>query len=224
MELRERLFSMREEQYAQFQSKLTPTLARERFIGVRTPALRKLAKELSGEEAETFLREEHVYYEENMLHALLLNEEKDFARCCAEVERFLPRIDNWAVCDGLSPKVFARHKEELLPKVRAWAAAREVYPCRFGVGMLMRHYLDGAFREEYLEIPAAVRSEEYYVNMMLAWFYATALAKQWDATLPYLTERRLGLWVHNKTIRKARESYRITAAQKAQLWTLRRRA
>lgn len=224
MTITDQLFSLGEEDYARFQSRLTPTLPRERFIGVRVPALRKLAKSLAGSEAgESFLRTlPHFYYEENMLHALLLGEMRDFSRCLAAVEAFLPFIDNWAVCDGLSPKVFARHKEALLPKIEAWTVSSHVYTCRFGVGTLMRHFLDEDFRPELLALPASVRSDEYYVNMMLAWFFATALAKQWDAAFPYLMENRLSAWVHNKTIQKCCESYRITDTQKALLRTLKR--
>lgn len=224
MTITEQLFAHSDEAYARFQSRLTPSLPRERFIGVRVPVLRKLAKALAeSEEGDGFLRAlPHFYYEENMLHALLLGEIRDFDRCLAAVEAFLPHIDNWAVCDGLSPGVFARHKEALLPKIEAWAASSHGYTCRFGIGMLMRHFLDGDFRPELLDIPAAVRSGEYYVNMMLAWFFATALAKQWEATFPYLQNNRLSIWVHNQTIRKCRESYRITDTQKALLRTLKR--
>lgn len=225
MPIIDRLLALGEEDYAQFQSRLTPGIPRECFIGVRVPALRALAREIAGtREGDAFLRAlPHTYYEENMLHALLLGRMRDFDRCVSAAEAFLPYIDNWAVCDTLSPQVFAHHRAALLPRIRAWAASSHAFTCRFGVGMLMRHYLDEDFRPEYLEIPAAVQSEEYYVNMMLAWFYATALAKQWDAALPYLTGHRLSVWVHNKTIQKARESYRITPAQKAYLHPLRRR-
>ena len=147
---------------------------------------------------------------------------KDYEECVRAVEEFLPYVDNWAVCDILSPKVFRQHRTELIAKVREWSASEKTYTCRFGMEMLMTHYLDEDFRSEYLEIPAGVCSEEYYVNMMTAWFFATALAKQWDAAIPYLRDNRLGAWVHNKTIQKARESFRITQEQKAYLKTLRR--
>lgn len=224
MTITAQLFSLGEEDYARFQSRLTPTLPRECFIGVRVPALRKLAKALAAApEGDAFLRAlPHTYYEENMLHALLLNEMRDFDPCLAAVEAFLPYIDNWAVCDCLSPRVFARHKEALLPKIETWAASSHTYSCRFGIGMLMRHFLDEDFRPELLALPASVWSEEYYVNMMLAWFFATALAKQWPAAFPYLKEERLSAWVHNKTIQKSCESYRITDAQKALLRTMKR--
>ena len=145
----------------------------------------------------------------------------DFEACVKAVDAFLPYVDNWAVCDIMSPKVFRKHKEELLPVIKRWAASDQVYTCRFGIEMLMSHYLDQDYKPEYLEIVAAVRSEEYYVNMMIAWFFATALAKQWDTVIPYIEEKKLEPWVHNKTIQKARESYRITPEQKEYLKGLR---
>ena len=162
----------------------------------------------------------HDYYDEDLLHALLIAEEKDFACCLEETEAFLPFVDNWAVCDIFSPKVFQKHKEELSERIRVWAKSEKTYTCRFGIGMLMQHFLDADFDAAYLEIPAAVQSEEYYVNMMLAWFFATALAKQWEATIPYLENKRLARWTHNKAIQKARESYRISAEQKEYLKSL----
>lgn len=219
MSILDRMYDLQDVEYAEFQSKLTPNVDRERFIGIRVPALRKLAKEMAkGEEKDTFLQKlPHYYYEENMLHGFLLAEIKDYDRCMEEIERFLPYVDNWAVSDTMSPKVFGKHKEELIEKIRVWIASDETYTCRFGMCMLMRYFLDEDFREEYLELPAAVHSDEYYVQMMAAWYYATALAKQWEATIPYIEQKRLDKWVHNKTIQKARESYRITDAQKEYL-------
>ena len=184
--------------------------------------MKKLAKELvNGEETNDFLKQlPHTYYDENVLHALLIASIKDYDACMEALETFLPYIDNWAVCDCLSPKVFQKHKTELLEKIKLWIPAEHPYICRFGMGMLMRWFLDDDFCQEYLELPAAVRSEEYYVNMMTAWFFATALAKQWDAAIPYLEQNRLNPWTHNKTIQKARESYRITPGQKEYLKTL----
>ena len=164
----------------------------------------------------------HTYYEENNLHALLLMREKSFEALMPWLERFLPRIDNWATCDLLSPKAFRKHPPELRKQIRRWVEDAHTYTVRFGLGMLMSFYLDEDFRPEYLEIPAQVQSEEYYVNMMIAWFFATALAKQWDAAFPYIQEDRLSVWVHNKTIQKARESYRITDEQKQILKELKR--
>ena len=220
--IRERLFALGDERYARFQSALIPNIPKETVIGVRMPMMRKLAKEIAGaEEMRAFLAElPHAYYDENILHSVLLSQMKDYDTCMEAVEAFLPHIDNWAVCDCLSPKAFAGHKPELLENIREWAKSEHVYTCRFGLEMLMTHFLDEDFRPEYLEIPAEVHSEEYYVNMMIAWFYATALAKQWDAAVSYIEEKRLNPWTHNKTIQKARESYRITPEQKEYLKTL----
>lgn len=220
--MQEKLFELRDEDYAAFQSKLTPNVSPELFIGVRVPEVRKLAKAIKKQpETEKFLNKlPHKYYDENMLHGVLLSEMKDYESCVEKVEAFLPYVDNWAVCDIMSPKVFKKHKEELLVKIREWVSSKHTYTCRFGMEMLMSFYLDEDFKPEYLEIPAAVHSDEYYVNMMSAWFFATALAKQWEETIPYLEERKLDVWVHNKTIQKARESYRITKEQKEYLQTL----
>ena len=221
-QIEEMLFELRDAEYAAFQAKLTPSVEKELFIGVRVPEVRKLAKQLkSSPLASEFIHElPHKYYDENMLHGLLISEIKDYEKAVEETERFLPYVDNWAVCDIMSPKVFKKHKTELLGKIREWANSRETYTIRFGIEMLMSHYLDDDFRPEYIEIPAEVRSKEYYVNMMIAWFFATALAKQWDAVIPYLEQGRLDVWVHKKTIQKARESHRITDVQKSYLNTL----
>lgn len=220
--IRERLFALQDEKYGDFHSKLIPGLPREQVIGIRMPAMKKLAKELvNGEETNDFLKQlPHIYYDENVLHALLIASIKDYDACMEALETFLPYIDNWAVCDCLSPKVFQKHKTELLEKIKLWIPSEHPYICRFGMGMLMRWFLDDDFCQEYLELPAAVRSEKYYVNMMTAWLFATALAKQWDAAIPYLEQKRLDPWTHNKTIQKARESYRITPGQKKYLKTL----
>lgn len=225
MQITKQLFDLRDEKYGDFQCKLTPGVSRESIIGVRIPAARKLAKQYMKEaESAEFVRDlPHKYYDENMLHGLLLSEYKNFDECVKAVEEFLPYVDNWAVCDIMSPKVFKKHKDELLPKIKEWIASDHVYTCRFGMEMLMCHYLDDDFRAEYLELPANVYSEEYYVNMMIAWFFATALAKQWDAVIGYIEQERLDTWVHNKTIQKARESYRITKDQKEYLKTLKKK-
>ena len=220
--LQERLFAVQDKQYAAFQAKLTPGVPVESFIGIRVPVLRKFAKEFTKEtECKEFLQQlPHEYYDENMLHGLLISEVKDYEECIRLTDRFLPFVDNWAVCDIMSPKVFAKHKKELLAKIKTWSKSSHVYTCRFGIETLMSHYLDKDFRAEYLEIPASVRSEEYYVKMMVAWFFATALAKQWDQAIPYIEQKRLAPWTHNKTIQKAIESYRITPEQKEYLRTL----
>ena len=192
------------------------------LISIRVPVLRKFAKEFAKEaECEYFLQQlPHEYYDENMLHGLLISQIKDYEECIHLTESFLPYIDNWAVCDIMSPKVFAKHKEELLAKIKTWSQSSHVYTCRFGIETLMAHYLDKEFKTEYLEIPASIRSDEYYVKMMVAWFFATALAKQWEATIPYVEQKRLATWTHNKTIQKAIESYRISSEQKEYLRSL----
>lgn len=216
------LFQLQDKQYAAFQAKLTPGIAPEKFIGVRVPILRNFAKTFAKDPAqEHFLKAlPHKYYDENMLHSLLLSQMKDYDACIKQVDGFLPYVDNWAVCDILSPKIFSRYKDKLMPKIQEWSASDHTYTCRFGLEMLMSFYLDADFRPEYLEIVAAARSEEYYVKMMVAWFFATALAKQWESTIPYLEKHVLAPWTHNKTIQKARESYRITPDQKEYLNTL----
>lgn len=224
MTVRDRLFELADEKYADFQAKLTPTIDREAFIGVRVPNVRKLAKEIYlSDEYTDFLRElPHKYYDENMLHGLILSEIKDYDRCVSLVDGFLPYVDNWAVCDIMSPKCFKKNKDRLLPKIIEWSASGATYTSRFGIEMLMSHFLDDDFKAEYLEIPAGVRLEDYYAKMMVAWFFATALTKQWNATISYIEENRLETWTHNKTIQKAIESYRITDEQKTYLRTLKR--
>ena len=222
MSIRETLFSLRDEKFAAFQARLIPNVAPQRIIGVRTPALRKLAKTLRGSgEAEEFLKAlPHDFFEENNLHAFLLCEMKDFDACVQAVEDFLPYVDNWATCDQMSPRVFRKNKQALLPYIRCWIASERCYTRRFGTGMLMSHFLNEDFREEYLRLVSDKRSEEYYVNMMIAWYFATALAKQYEAALPYLENRRLDPWVHNKTIQKAVESFRVSDEHKACLRAL----
>jgi 3-methyladenine DNA glycosylase AlkD len=219
----EELFALQDTEYQVFQSKLMPTIPPETVIGVRTPLLRKRAKELAGTpQAESFLHDlPHRYYEENNLHAFLIEQIRDYDTALAETERFLPYINNWATCDCFCPKVFAKHKEELLIPIRRWLGSDQTYTVRYAMGMLMRYYLDEDFQPEYLVWVAGVHSEEYYLNMMRAWYFATALAKQPDAALPWLTDRRLDVWTHNKTIQKAAESYRISPEMKQQLRELR---
>lgn len=218
----ERLFGLQDSTYKEFQSKLMPTIEPNCVIGVRTPDMRKLAKELQGsKEADEFLMIlPHQYYEENNLHGMLLERIKDFNECITEVDRFLPYIDNWATCDLMAPKVFKKHFPELLEWTKVWITSEHTYTKRFAMGMLMKYYLDDEFQPEYLEMVAAVRSEEYYVNMMVAWYFATALAKQYEAALPYIENKKLAVWTHNKAIQKSVESYRITDEQKAYLKSL----
>ena len=219
MTIQEKLFSLRDENYAAFSAKLIPTVSPDRFIGVRSPQLRALAKELKNNTSGFFGELPHQYHEENMLHAYLLCEGKKYEIVVEETERFLPYIDNWAVCDALAPRVFARHKEKLLPGIRKWMSSEHEYPIRFGIGTLMRHYLDADFQPENLRRVAEIHRNEYYIKMMQAWYFATALAKQWDATLPMLDS--LEPWVRAKSIQKALESFRVSPDHKTLLRTLR---
>ena len=220
--VQQRLFALQDPDYRAFHCTLIPNVPVDKVIGIRTPALRSLARELSGtHEAELFLDAlPHEYYEENNLHGFLLCRIRDYGKCVEEIDRFLPFVDNWATCDSMSPSCFGRNPEALEADIRRWIASGLTFTVRFGLRCLMNHFLEGRFRPKYLDWAASVRSEEYYVNMMVAWFFATALAKQYDAALPYLENRTLAPWVHNKTIQKARESYRITPEQKEYLKTL----
>lgn len=224
MTIQETLFTMQDTKYRDFQRKLIPNIPPETFIGIRTPALRSYAKQLLKEgDAAGFLNAlPHQYFDENQLHAFLLSEMKDFDKVLAEVEKFLPYVDNWATCDQLSPKVLGKHPAELLGAIQNWIRSDKTYTVRFGIGMLMQHFLDAHFEPEYLDWVAAVQSEDYFVNMMRAWYFATALAKQYEAAVRIIEERRLDVWTHNKTIQKARESYRVSEERKAYLKTLKR--
>lgn len=222
MNIKEELLALQDISYADFQAKLTPNIHRDLFIGVRVPELRKLAKKVAEEpETSKFLKNlPHKYYDENMLQGLLISEIKDYDACLVAVDEFLPFVDNWAVCDIMSPKIFKKNKEALLEKIKEWSASEKTYTCRFGIEMLMSHFLDDDFKPEYLEIALSVNSEDYYVQMMVAWFFATALAKEWDATIKYIENHRLDRWTHNKAIQKARESKRITPKEKKYLKSL----
>ena len=217
--LEEQLFEMQDLKYRDFHSKLLPGIDKETLIGIRTPMLRKFSREFAKTpEAEEFLQIlPHRYYEENNMHMMIVTGIKDYETCLAEVKKFLPYINNWATCDLPAPKCFAKHREELLPEIRSWIASGATYTIRYGIGLLMSFYLDEAFEPEYLELAAGVHSEEYYVNMMRAWYFATALAKQYDKILPFIEKQKLDVWTHNKTIQKAIESYRITPEQKEYL-------
>ena len=222
-EIREELFRLCDTEYRDFQVKLIPTVAPELVIGVRTPVLRKYAGQLlKREDAGEFLRDlPHRYFDENQLHAFMISGIKDYGTCLEQVESFLPYVDNWATCDQLSPRVFKRHRQELLGEIRRWIASDRTYTVRFGLGMLMSHFLDEDFDPAFLDLAAGVRSEEYYIRMMAAWYFATALAKQYDAALPYIEDRRLDPWTHNRTIQKAVESFRVSPEQKKYLRSLR---
>ncbi len=222
-ELQKKLFELQDKDYKEFHSKLIPTVDSDRVIGVRTPELRKFAKEFnkSGERYGFMEELPHYYYEENNLHGFLIEFIKDFDEAVQALDKFLPYVDNWATCDMMSPKILAKRPDELILKVREWIASEKTYTIRYAIGTLMRYFLDERFDIEYPELAAAVKSEEYYVNMMVAWYFATALAKQYEAVIPYIEQNQLDKWIHNKTIQKAVESNRITAEQKNYLRTLR---
>ncbi len=222
--IQDQLFAQRDETYAAFQRKLIPTISPETVIGVRTPFLRSLAKQLAKKEniGEFLHTLPHSFFEENQLHAFIIAGMRNYEQCMTELESFLPYIDNWATCDQLSPIVLKKHTTELLDNIRRWLDSSHPYTVRFAIGMLMRYYLDDAFEPKYLEWVASIRSEEFYIRMMIAWYFATALAKQYDATIPYLENKELDVWTHRKTIQKAVESFRITDEQKIYLRTLKR--
>ncbi len=217
----ERLFQLQDLKYRDFHSRLVPNIDKESIIGVRTPDLRKLSKELSRTDAVEiiFSTLPHQYYEENNLHGFFIQSLKDYDECIKRLDEFLPYVNNWATCDFFSPKVFKKNRDRLLEDIKRWIKSEHEYEVRFAIGMMMTHFLDEDFKPECLEVVASVRREEYYIKMMVAWFFATALAKQWDHTVEYVEKQRLEPWTHNKTIQKARESYRITAEQKEYLKT-----
>lgn len=221
--LQQQLFVLQDEEYRDFHSKLMPNIPKEDVIGIRVPVLRNFAKEFAkSDEKEKFLKElPHRYYEENNLHMMLLVEMKDYDGCMQEMERFLPYINNWATCDFPAPKCFEKHKKDVLEHIKIWIKSSQTYTVRYAIGMLMRLFLEDDFSAEYPQMVAEVSSEEYYINMMIAWYFATALAKQWDAVIPYIEQRKLSPWVHRKTIQKAVESYRITPGQKEYLKSFR---
>lgn len=224
-EIKSRLYEMQDIKYRSFNSSLIPSVDKERFIGVRTPQLRKLSAELAGrEDIVDFLYSlPHEYFEENLLHGFIIERIGKYSESLARIEEFLPYIDNWAVCDQCSPKVFGKHKPELLSKIYEWTASGKTYTVRYGIGMLMRYYLDDDFSLDYPGVVAGVSSEDYYVNMMRAWYFATALSKQYEAVIGYFKDNLLDKWTHNKAIQKACESYRVAPEQKAYLRTLRRK-
>ena len=221
-EVEEQLFEMQDLKYRDFHAALMPNIDKNRIIGVRTPQLRKFAKEYGKtENAKTFLTVlPHQYYEENNLHGLLIEQIKEYDSALDELERFLPYIDNWATCDMLAMKVVKKHLDLFIKKIYQWLESKHTYTIRFAIGMLMRYYLEDTFKIGYARKVAEIRSEEYYVNMMRAWYFATALAKQYEQVIPFLEERQLDVWTHNKTIQKSVESYRISPKQKEYLITL----
>ncbi len=210
---------MGEEEYREFISKLMPTVYKKKVIGIRTPNLRKYAKGL--ENYEEFIRKlPHEYFEENNLHAFLIEKEQDFDRCIENLNAFLPYVDNWATCDSMKPKVLKKEPQKLLKHIKRWIKSKDVYAVRYAINLLMSFYLDENFDESYLMLVKNIRSEEYYINMMRAWYFATALAKRYEETLPYIKNKELDTWTHNKTIQKAVESFRISKEQKEYLRTL----
>ena len=221
-EIRKLLFAKQDIKYRDFQAPLFPNIEKEKIIGVRTPELKKLAKELFGSELEKRFIDTlpHEYFDENQLHAFLISLIKNYETCLKEVEKFLPYIDNWGTCDQLSPKAFTKHKDDLIVNIKRWIKSQHTYTVRFAIGMLLGLYLDDSFKEEYLEIVSQIKTEDYYINMMIAWYFATALAKQYNSAIKYLEDKKLSPWVQNKTIQKANESFRITLEQKQYLKTL----
>ncbi len=217
----EKLFELQDKEYKEFNQSLMPTVDKDTVIGIRVPVLRKYAKTHNYKNETAFLKSlPHRYFEENNLHAFLIESIKDFDECINKLEEFLPYIDNWATCDMLSPKIFKSNTDKLLPYIKKWIRSKHTYTIRYGIGMLMRYFLDENYKKEYSELVLSAVSEEYYVNTMRAWYFATALSKQYESILPYLTKKRLDPWTHNKTIQKAIESYRITKEQKEHLKNL----
>ena len=220
--IQKELFKLQDKKYKEFQEKLIPTRDPDTIIGVRTPELRKYAKELfKSNNYQSFLKElPHKYFDENQLHAFIISEIKDYDECINYINEFLPYVDNWATCDQMSPKVFKKNHDSLIDNIKIWLKSKETYTIRFGIGCLLQHFLDEDFKPEYLEIVSRIKSEEYYINMMRAWYFATALAKQYKLTKPYIENNQLDKWTHNKTIQKAIESYRISSEQKEYLKSL----
>ena len=215
-EIRKDLEALKDEKYGAFQAKLITTVKQETIIGVRTPALRELAKKMAKrEDVEVFLSDlPHKFFEENQLHAFIISDMKDCELCFERLNLFLPYVDNWATCDQMSPKIFKKYKGELLVHIKKWINSEDTYSVRFAVKMLMEHFLDDSYNISYPETVAAIKSEDYYVNMMIAWYFATALSKQYESVLLFIEEKRLPAWTHNKAIQKSIESYRINKEQK----------
>ena len=218
----EELFKLQDIKYREVQIKTITNIDPDTIIGVRTPDLRKLAKELyKSNNYKDFIEDlPHKYFEENQLHSFIIFETKDYNECISRLNKFVPYIDNWATCDQGVSRLFKKHTDELLKEIKVWIKSKETYTIRFGINSLMRYYLDDKFKPEYLEMVSKIRSDEYYVNMMIAWYFATALAKQYDSAVKYIENNKLDKWTHNKTIQKAIESYRITNEQKEYLRSL----
>jgi len=223
-EIQNILYKYQDEKYGDFIAKLVPTESRESFIGIRSPSYKKILSELKDVSPEIIQKFcstlPHQYHEENVLHICLINNIKDFDECVGELKNFLPYITNWAVSDGLNPKVLKKNKNKTIENLKKWIVDEKPYTKRVGMLLLMKNFLNEDFKPEYLQWPADIRSEEYYVNMMTAWFFAEALVKQWDSTIPYIKNNKLDVWTHNKAIQKATESFRITPEQKDYLRSL----
>ncbi len=220
--IKEELFRMQDLKYKEFHSKLIPTINPDTVIGVRVPDLRKFANTVTDYD-EFFKDLPHQYYEENNLHGFIISQIKDYDKCVEELNKFLPYVDNWATCDGIRPKCFNKNTDKLLLEIKKWISTDYIYTVRFAIEMLMTHFLDEKFDESFLKLVAGIKSDEYYINMMIAWYFATALAKQYEVTVGYIEKKILPIWVHNKTIQKAIESFRITDEKKKYLRTLKRK-
>lgn len=223
--IRDKLFKLQDKKYRNFQNKLIPNINPDTIIGVRTPELRNFAKELIKDNNYLSFLEDlpHNYFDENQLHAFIISEIKSYDKCILYINKFLPYVDNWATCDQMAPKIFKRYNDGLLEQIKKWINSKKTYTIRFGIGMLMQHYLDDNFKPEYLKLVCDIKSEEYYVNMMIAWYFATALAKQYKSTILFIEKQKLDTWTHNKAIQKAIESYRITEEQKEYLRSLKKK-
>ena len=238
-EIQRKLFVLQDLRFRDFQRCLIPTIEPEKIIGVRTPQLKVLAREISNaqdlrknseNDKDKFIIESryftsllpHFYFEENQLHAFIINRYTNFNIALSLTDIFLPHIDNWATCDQLRPKCFNTNLPDLYIKCNKWINSKRTFSVRFAIGMLMNYFLDDNFTIQSAELIASIKTEEYYVNMMIAWYFATALAKQWDAAISFLAEDKLSVWVHNKTIQKAIESFRVTDEHKNFLRTLKR--
>lgn len=220
--IQERLFNLQDSEYRNFHSKLMPTVSKEKIIGVRTPVLRKLAKEINNSDlkAEFLKTLPHKYYEEDNLHAFLIEQIKDFDECISALDDFLLHIDNWATCDMMTPKILGKYPDKLYSKIQEWISSSHTYTVRFGIVTLMKFFMNDKLDKKHLNSLLTINSDEYYVNMAIAWYLATALASNWDMVIPYIEKQKFSKWIHNKTIQKAIESYRITQDQKTYLKTL----
>lgn len=220
--IQEKLFELQDLMYRDFHSKLMPTVSKEKIIGVRVPELRKFAKEFNKSDLKTdFLNTlPHEYYEEDNLHAFLIEQIKDFDECISALDNFLLYVDNWATCDMMTPKVLSINPEKLYEKIDGWAKSEHTYTVRFAIVTLMKFFMDERLDKKHLNLLLSIKSDEYYINMAIAWYLATALSSRWDLVIPYIENQNFSKWVHNKAIQKANESYRITKDQKEYLKTL----